>query len=233
MDLALFNLDGFLFLMRWLHFFFGIAWIGHLYYFNFVQGAFFGETDATTKSNCIQKLVPRALWWFRWGAMWTLATGLLILGLRGHQNPMIFQTAWGVLILTGVALAFFMWFNVWFVIWPAQKIVIQSATQAAGGGQAIPEAAARGARAAVASRTNVLFSIPMLFFMGAASHLPLNVNPTASLWPLVGVLAIIIGALEFNALKGKTGPMTSVKGVIHCGFALAAVLYFVIEFLTK
>ena len=61
-----------------------------------------------------------------------------------------------------------MWANVWFVIWPAQQVVIKSAEQVAGGGTAIPEAAARGARAGLASRTNALFSIPMLFFMGSA-----------------------------------------------------------------
>ena len=65
MNLAIFNADGVLFLFRWLHIFFGVIWIGLLYYFNFVQGAFFAETDAATKSNAIQKLVPRALWWFR------------------------------------------------------------------------------------------------------------------------------------------------------------------------
>src|SRR3712207_90631 len=138
MDLALFSTDGLLFILRWLHFFWGIAWIGHLYYFNFVQGAFFNETDAATKSGVVQKLVPRALWWFRWGAMWTVATGILILAIRGHQGGHgIFMTSWGVSILTGMVLGFLMWFNVWFVIWPNQKVVIQSATQVAGGGTAI------------------------------------------------------------------------------------------------
>jgi uncharacterized membrane protein len=234
MDIALFNLDGFMFLLRWLHFFFGVVWIGHLYYFNFVQGAFFAETDATTKSNAIQKLVPRALWWFRWGAMFTMLTGVVYLAARGHRDGFgIFATSWGVCILTGVCLGLLMWANVWFVIWPNQKIVIQSATQAASGGKAIPEAAAAGARAGVASRTNTLFSIPMLFFMGAASHLPIAISPNANLWIVTAVLAVIILALELNAIKGKTGPMTTVKGVIHCGFGLTLVLYAVIEIFTK
>ena len=234
MDIALLNLDGFMFLLRWLHLFFGIIWIGHLYYFNFVQGSFFAETDAGTKSNAIQKLVPRALWWFRWGAMYTFVTGLLYMGLKGHQGGFgIYSTSWGIAILTGAALGTLMWANVWFVIWPNQKIVIQSATQAAKGGTPLPQAAGSGARAGVASRTNTLFSIPMLFFMGAASHLPIALNPDTSLWPLVIVLAGVIGALEFNALKGKTGPMTTVKGVITCGFVLAGVLYMIMEVLTK
>ena len=73
----------------------------------------------------------------------------------------------------------------------------------------------------------------MLFLMGAASHLPMSVNPNANFGALVGVLAVIIGGIELNAIKGKTGPITSVKGVITCGFILAFVLYFLIEFLTK
>src|SRR5476649_1174397 len=112
MSIALFTLDGFLFILRWLHFVFGITWIGLLYYFNFVQGAFFAETDAATKSNAIQKLVPRALWWFRWGAMFTLLTGLVILGLRGHMGGSgAFATSWGVAILTGSLFGILMWAN--------------------------------------------------------------------------------------------------------------------------
>src|SRR6476469_1701793 len=113
MDFALLSENGLLFLLRWLHFFFGIIWIGLLYYFNFVQGAFFAETDAATKSGAIQKLVPRALWWFRWGAMWTMATGVTILAIRGHMNGGgIFATSWGVSILTGAAFGLTMWYNV-------------------------------------------------------------------------------------------------------------------------
>lgn len=234
MEIALLSQDGSMFILRWLHLFFGVLWIGLLYYFNFVQGAFFAETDAATKSNAIQKLVPRALWWFRWAAMFTFLTGLLYLGHKGHHDgAAIFGTSWGIAILTGATLGTLMWANVWFVIWPNQKIVIESATQVAKGGAAIPQAAAAGARAGVASRTNVLFSIPMLFFMGAASHLPIMVNPNANLMILAGVLGVIMIALEANALKGKTGPMTTVKGVITCGFVLAAVLYGLMEVLTK
>jgi len=234
MDLALFSLDGFLFILRWLHFFFGVTWIGHLYYFNFVQGAFFAETDATTKSNAIQKLVPRALWWFRWGAMFTMLTGLTYLAIRGHRDGhAIFATSWGVSILTGATMGLIMWYNVWFVIWPAQKVVIASATQAAQGKSAIAEAASLGARATVASRTNTLLSIPMLFFMGAASHLPFAVRDTTNFGLIAIVWAILLAAIEFNALKGKTGPMTTIKGVIHCGFGLTVVLYFLLEGLIR
>src|SRR5262247_4023760 len=169
--------DGLLFLLRWIHFLAGITWIGLLYYFNLVQVPFFAETDAPVRTGAIQKLVPRALWWFRWGAMITFLTGWLYIlhvafarygGLREFA-----ATAYGWKIFFGGMLGSVMWFNVWFIIWPGQQVVMASAAAVAGGGQAIPEAAARGARAGVASRTNTMLSIPMLFFMGAASHLSL------------------------------------------------------------
>jgi uncharacterized membrane protein len=65
MELSLFTIDGMLFILRWMHFFAGVIWIGHLYYFNFTQGGFMAETDAGAKSQVLQKLLPRALWWFR------------------------------------------------------------------------------------------------------------------------------------------------------------------------
>jgi uncharacterized membrane protein len=234
METALLSTDGFLFILRWLHFFAGITWIGHLYYFNFTQGPFFNETDAATKSGAIQKLVPRELWWFRWGAMYTIITGLLILAIRGHESGFgIFATSWGVTILTGFALGIVMWFNVWFIIWPAQKIVIQNAIDTAAGKPANPAAATRGARSGVASRFNTLFSIPLLFIMGAASHLPLTITENAQFGLLAGVVIVLIGAMEFVAL---TRPMpkrvASVKGVIHSGFALSVVMYVILEVLT-
>lgn len=231
-SVSLFSGEGLVFILRWFHFFAGIIWIGLLYYFNFIQGAFFNETDAATKSNAIQKLVPRALYWFRHSALWTMVTGLMIIGYRGHQNPEILSSSWGICILLGGTLGTIMGLNVWFVIWPNQKVVIESATLAAQGKPALANAASAGARALCASRTNTLFSIPMLFFMGAASHLSVNITETYNPMILTGALAVIIGAIEFNALKGKTGPMTSVKGVIHLGFALALSLWAIVEFLT-
>ncbi len=234
MTYALFNLDGLMFVFRWVHFMAGVTWIGLLYYFNFVQGPFFNEADGPTKSNCVQKLVPRALWWFRWAAMFTFFSGWLIIGMKGHDAGWeIYTTSWGVAILIGATLGSMMWANVWFVIWPNQKGVIQSALQVAGGGKALPEAATCAAKAGLSSRHNVLFSIPMLFFMGAASHLPIQIAPDASLWPLVLVFGAIFGALELNSLKGKLGPLATVKGVIHLGILFALVLYVLMEILTK
>ncbi len=226
------NTELYLFVMRWLHVFFGVIWIGHLYYFNFVQGSFFAETDAATKSNAIQKLVPRALWWFRWGALWTLVTGLLIIQVRAEQMGFVtlVHTSYGLNILTGMAMGAIMAANVWFVIWPAQKIVIKSATQAATGGAAIPEAAARGARALVASRTNTLLSIPMLFFMTGARHFTYGVNEGANIGLYALLAAVVLIGIEGNALFGKTGPMTTVRGVIISGFALTAVFFGLLAF---
>src|SRR5574337_777393 len=76
--MALLSTEGWLFLLRWIHFLAGITWIGLLYYFNLVQTPFFAETEPAVRSGAIQKLVPRALWWFRWGAMVTFLAGLLI-----------------------------------------------------------------------------------------------------------------------------------------------------------
>ena len=228
--MALFTMDGIYHIFRWLHLFFGIIWIGHLYYFNFTQGVFFGKTDANTKSTAIRQLLPEALWWFRWGAMWTFVTGLTMLGMKGHIAGMeIYSSSWGVWILLGAAFATLMWFNVWFVIWPAQQVVIASAEAVAAGKSADPAAAAAGARALLASRHNTLFSIGMLFFMVSASHLPIDISVDSPLKLLAGVMAVILGALEFNALKGKLGPLTTVKGVITSGFVLVAALIAIVE----
>ncbi len=235
MNLSIFGNVGIYYLVKWFHFIFGIIWIGHLYYFNFTQMPSFAEMDGPTKSNNIQKLVPRALWWFRWGAMFTFITGVIMLGMYGHMNGHeVYKTSWGVNIMTGSALGTLMFLNVWLVIWPAQQIVIASTTAVAKGQPSLPAAAAAGARAMLASRTNTLFSIPMLFFMGAASHLPLQVGPDANLGLLTLVLALVLGAIEWNAVKGsKLGPLATVKGVIHAGIGLAVVLYLLVEVMVR
>ncbi|MEK6601440.1 MAG: urate hydroxylase PuuD [Candidatus Binatota bacterium] len=221
-----------LFLLRWIHFLAGITWIGLLYYFNFVQTPFFAETEPPVRSGAIQKLVPRALWWFRWGAMFTFLSGILIYlhklaqaGLEGF-----FTTSYGWAITVGGTLGTIMFLNVWLVIWPNQKVVIASATQVAQGGQALPDAAARGRRAALTSRTNTVFSIPMLFYMGAASHY--GFFGQASAGAMIGMTIIgglIIAAIEINALVGSQGPtkkpLDTVSGTLWAGFILSAILH--------
>src|SRR6185369_11196370 len=92
----LISMDGITFILKWLHLFFGLLWIGHLYYFNFTQGSAMAQADAATKSGITTKLVPIALWWFRWGAMWTLVTGLILLAIKGHAGGMqVYASSWG------------------------------------------------------------------------------------------------------------------------------------------
>lgn len=227
MELAIFTYPGIHFLLKWLHFFFGVMWIGHLYYFNFTQGAFMAATDAATKSQAQQKLFPVALYWFRWGAMWTFVTGILMLHTASFTGFSI-GSEWGVKILTGSFLGILMFLNVWLVIWPKQQVIIANAENVAKGQAANPNVAAISAQALLASRTNTLFSIPMLFFMGAAPHLPIQIDTSkAGIW--YALIAVLFGALEFNALKGKLGPMTTVKGVITSGFVLTLIIYGLME----
>jgi len=232
--MEIFSMEGWYFLLRWFHFLAGITWIGMLYYFNFVQTPFFGsELGGTAKGAMTRGLVPNALWWFRWGAMFTFLTGwLIVLTKLGHDGVPL-GSGYMARILTGGILGTFMWANVWFVIWPAQQVVIANANTVAAGGQANPAAAGRGARAGMASRTNTLFSIPMLFFMAAASHFPtltkeldMGQGALGAYW-VVALVAIL--AVEANALIGPGAttqkPLTTVAGTIHAGLALTIVLY--------
>src|SRR5579883_993571 len=226
-------MDAFYLLLRWFHFLFGITWIGILYYFNFVQTPFFAETEPAVRSGAVQKLVPRALWWFRWGAMGTVIVGIIYLLLWWGQRLDWAITSWTVAILTGGTLGIIMFLNVWLVIWPNQRIVIGSAVTVAGGGQADPRATPAGRRAGLASRTNTLFSIPMLFFMGAASHYNLVGTVTSggvAGWIIVGL--IVIGLVEANALIGSSGPskkqLDSVAGALISGFVVWLILLIII-----
>jgi len=220
-ELALFSDNSLAFLLRWVHLLAGVTWIGLLYYFNFIQGEYFKEADASAKSDVIQKLVPRALWWFRWGAMFTFLSGIYLVYLK-HLS--------GMGIMIGVIMGIIMFLNVWLIIWPNQKIVIASAKQVAGGGDALPGAAAALGKAGLASRTNTLFSIPMLFFMASSVHLGQLQNSIheASAASLAIVFGLIV-VLALNGVVGKTGPFTSVKGVVGSGFLLTAVLYLLVE----
>jgi len=219
------------FMLRWVHFLSGVTWIGILYYFNFVQTPFFAETEAGVRTAAIQKLVPRALWWFRWGAMFTFLAGISIYLMRMSEmgTGLFYSSPYGVTITVGGLLGTLMFLNVWLVIWPNQQVVIASANQVASGGQALPAAAGAGRRGALASRTNTVFSIPMLLYMGAASHYPQMVHQSTSrglFWLLV---IVIIVAVEANALVGTQGatkvPLDSVKGALWFGFLLAGILF--------
>jgi len=237
--MALFTGEGLLFLLRWFHFLAGITWIGILYYFNFVQTPFFATAEAPVRTGMVAGgLVNRALWWFRWGAMFTFITGWLMVFHRMGSMGLgpFFDTSYGWAIFIGGMLGSLMWANVWFVIWPAQQVVMASAQAVKGGGAALPDAAARGQRAGFASRTNTLLSIPMLFFMGAAAHLPLfpHVTKTAKYSMLI-VLLVLMAIAEINAMVGTAGPgkkmLSTLKGTFWGGFVLTAILYVAIEVL--
>jgi uncharacterized membrane protein len=208
----------FMMLARWGHLLFGIGWIGMLYYFNFVQGGYFKAATPEGLKDAKAKLAPSALWWFRWGAMFTFLTGLALLA------EVIMLNRLNAYIVVGATLATLMFLNVWLIIWPNQKIVLGLVQ----GG----DAAAAGAKAAIASRTNVLFSGPMAFGMLAGPHFIGGEGygyaaPNLGWW----LALVIVLALEANALFGKQGPMTTVKGVISSSMVLTAVLVAVIEFL--
>jgi uncharacterized membrane protein len=232
--MEIFSMEGWYVLLRWMHVLAGITWIGILYYFNLLQTPFFGsELGGTAKSAMTRGLVPNALWWFRWGAMFTFLSGLLILLTKWGHEGVPLSSGYMTLILTGALLGTLMFLNVWLVIWPAQQVVIANAVTVAGGGAANPEAAGRGARAGLASRTNTLFSIPMLFFMVAAANfgslvqgLALGQGSLTLYW--IVALALIF-AIEANCLVGtgqaRQKMLSTVSGTIHAGLGLTVVLY--------
>ncbi|MAJ60995.1 MAG: hypothetical protein CBC48_14005 [bacterium TMED88] len=228
------SMEGTYVLLRWVHVLAGITWIGMLYYFNFVQTPFFGtELGGTAKSAMTRGLVPNALWWFRWGAMFTFLSGFLILSAKwGHEGVPLWS-GYMTLILTGALMGTLMFLNVWLVIWPAQQVVIANAETVAAGGDANPEAAGRAARAGLASRTNTLFSIPMLFFMVGAANFPsltAGIGMGQANLALYWILAlIVIFAVEINCLvgtgQGRHKPLATVSGTIHWGLLLTVLLY--------
>ena len=191
---------------RSLHVLFGIAWIGLLYYFNFVQGEYVKIADPDAKADVFKKLAPNALWWFRWAALFTFLTGVILL----HQ----IYVRIGTEIILGATMGTIMMLNVWGIIWRNQKIVL---------GMKEGDAAAAGAKAGLASRTNTLFSVPMLMYMVYSVHGG-NVGMGISMNALYLGLGIIL-AIEANAIWGKMIPaITSVRAVIISSFALAIVL---------
>ncbi len=160
-----------IFFLRWIHILAGITWIGLLYFFNFVNVPFQGKLAKEMKPAVNPELLPRALWWFRWGAMTTFVIGLVLLLLKyGHGNMWLDGdgnlSGRAIWILLGALLGTIMWFNVWFIIWPAQKRII-GWTKAA---QSPPEMPALAKRALFFSRTNTYLSGPMLFCMIAPNN---------------------------------------------------------------
>ena len=162
-------------IVRWLHVIAGITWIGLLYFFNFVNVPLQASLDDATKKAVNPQLMPRALWWFRWGAMITFFAGLTLFVMTYYYTPgagfgptsllldrdgLTDRAKW---IMFGMTLATIMWYNVWMIIWPAQRRLLTGQVPA----DRIP---AVRKRAFLASRTNTFLSGPMLFGMLAPAH---------------------------------------------------------------
>lgn len=196
------------FLFRYFHVLAGLVWVGMLYYFNFVQTEYFKEAEAAAKADAMQKLAPRALKWFRYGALVTFITGL---GLLHYVAPFKAPTV-SALILVGALCGTLMFLNVWLIIWPKQKIVL---------GMKDGDGPAAAAKAGLASRTNTLFSGPMLLGMVGSKNLYIADVSTTGLIAACGLILL----LELNALFGRVGPMASVVGVVHLSLVLAGVVW--------
>ncbi|HVE47196.1 MAG TPA: urate hydroxylase PuuD [Acidimicrobiales bacterium] len=219
-------------LSRWGHYLAGVTWVGLLYYFNFVQVPSLAQFDAASRTEMATKLAPRALWWFRYAAVLTVLTGIMILGFQENlSGGDYFKTSLGMSIATGILMALIMFANVWMVIWPNQQVVMASAQQVVAGGQPDPAAAGAGRKALLASRTNTLLSIPMLFFMGFTSHLAgvYELQPKGgerALYWLVTVLVLALIELNGTGRIGGTGPgptkayLETHKNTIIAGFVL-------------
>ncbi|MDE0800685.1 MAG: urate hydroxylase PuuD [Rhodospirillaceae bacterium] len=152
------------FLFRWLHVLSGVMWIGLLWYFNFVQIPNMPNIPDDQKPAIGKVIAPAALFWFRWGAMGTIITGLILAMISGYLIEAVTLSGNGLIIGIGMWLGAIMWFNVWFVIWPNQK-------KALGMIEADAETKAKAARTAMLfSRTNTLLSVPMLFCMVAQQN---------------------------------------------------------------
>jgi uncharacterized membrane protein len=163
---------------RWLHVLVGIMWIGHLYYFNFAQIPNMAKIPDEQKPAVTKVIAPAALYWFRWGAMLTLITGLLLSWNQGYtlqaltfgaMDDPAFAAPKHILIGIGMWLAIIMWFNVWFIIWPNQQKALNIDNKHPNLDAAAKAAA--GKTAMLFSRTNTFLSVPMLVAMTGASTL--------------------------------------------------------------
>lgn len=232
-------MEPFLFWSHWIHVLAGVIWIGTVYFFNFYLTPFLEKTRPEVRVAVFHGLVPLTLVWFRWASLATVLTGALIYAhwVASVGGAVFFQWPHGLAISIGGLLGVVMFVNGWFVMHPHQKIVIASATRVAQGGQPDPAAPAHSRRVVLASRTNLLLSIPMFFFMVAAGHGPSMsaMSQTASpFWFWIVALAVI-GAIEMNALTAAEGGpkriLGSLSGTFAAGFVLLALFYVLINLL--
>ncbi len=164
------GVDFGVFFFRWLHVLSGVMWIGLLWYFNFVQIPCMPKIPDDQKPAIGKVIAPAALFWFRWAAMATIVTGLIVAEMNGYlMSAISLGLTDGVpkhtMIGIGMWLGLIMWANVWFVIWPNQKKALGMVEVSA------EEKAAAARTAMLFSRTNTLLSFPMLFAMVSAQNL--------------------------------------------------------------
>ena len=195
--------------VRWLHVIAGITWIGFLYFFNFVNVPLQGSMDDQTKKAVNPLLQPRALWWFRWGAMITFLAGLVLFIMNYMYTPELGfgptpfwsgpegLTSRAVWISMGMLFGTIMWFNVWFIIWPAQKKILGIEKVAP---EVLPPLRKR---ASLASRTNTFLSGPMLFGMLGANHYEGGSTAVALVISIILGLAAIFHAIRTSYKVGK------------------------------
>src|SRR4051812_28065987 len=225
-----------------------IMWMGLLWFFNFVQTPAYAEMDPAARNNAFDKLTWRGLWWFRWAAAATVLFGLLVIAVGGSDSfdGDFWKSTAGVTLLIGILFGVTMLYNVWMIIWPNQQIVIANARNVQGGGAADPNAPAAARAGAMASRQNTIFSLPLLVFVGGASHFynlsHFSFDPGGGKWfvyLLIGI--IVLAVLEANALgkisgRGNTGLNViyeSHKNAMYTGFGLIAGFYIIAEVLLR
>ncbi|PCI40401.1 MAG: antitermination protein NusG [Elusimicrobia bacterium] len=186
-------------IVRWFHVIAGITWIGLLYFFNWINSHLQKDLGDNAK-NVNPHLMPRVLWWFRWGAMFTWIMGVILYVMNYLYTPGfgfgpndLFRSSRNAWILMGMGFGTLMWFNVWFIIWPAQKKLL--------GGTAGDDGPALKARATMASKINTYSSGPMLFGMLGAAHYT-EMNPPV----FVGVIILGFTAIwSAYAHSGRVG----------------------------
>jgi uncharacterized membrane protein len=203
---------------RILHVMSAVMWMGLLWFFNFVQTPAYAEMEPGARNNAFDKLTWRALWWFRYAAMFTVASGLLILFTFGFGDSGYGSDFWksppGMGLAAAILFALIMLYNVLGVIWPNQQIVIANARNVQAGGEPNPAAPAAARAGAMASRQNTIFSFTVFLFMVGTSHFfndgshfkeaPLNA-PAAGIRVLFYIVLLAVAVVfELNAL-GKLG----------------------------
>jgi uncharacterized membrane protein len=200
----LFTRDGFWGAFRYLHVLSAVMWMGLLWFFNLVQTPAFAEMEPGARNNAFDKLTWRALWWFRYGALATLGTGILVLlfglgdtGLYGHSE--FWKSPSGLMLSAAILFAVIMAYNVWMVIWPAQQTVIGNARNVQAGGQPDPAAPAAARRGAMASRQNTIFSLTVFLGMVGTQHFFPGYDQPNTLTRIVFYIIVLVVAVGMEA----------------------------------